>query len=210
MASTAEILQQIDRALDLYEETRAQSNFNDLSDNPGGPAKFAEVKAIVLATLERLAPPNSAYLRDRNAILVYHVGALRALRSDYAAGYLDTIHGLVRAEVFADFLEMAAYLLEQGYKDPAAVLAGGVLEEHLRAMCNARSIPVEVSGRAKKADAMNNELYGAEAYNALIHKQVTAWLGLRNNAAHGKYGEYTGPHVDLMLQGVRGFVSTNS
>jgi hypothetical protein len=31
------------------------------------------------------------------------------------------LKGLITAEVFADFIEMAEHLLETGYKDPAAV-----------------------------------------------------------------------------------------
>ena len=117
------------------------------------------------------------------------------------------MQALVRADVFADFLEMAEYLIQQGYKDPAAVLIGGVLEEHLRGLCGPRGIDVTVSGRPKKVDAMNAELTGAGAYNKLDQKVVTAWLDLRNNAAHGKYDQYNDDQVRSMLAGVREFVA---
>ena len=117
------------------------------------------------------------------------------------------MQSLVRAEVFADFLEMADYLLKQGYKEPSAVLTGGVLEEHLRALCEARDIPVRVSGRPKKAEAMNSELVSAEVYGRLDQKNVTAWLDLRNKAAHGHHGEYTGEQAGTMLLGVREFTA---
>ena len=42
--------------------------------------------------------------------------------------------------------------------------------------------------------------------NELIQKQITAWLDLRNNAAHGKYSEYTQEQVSLLLQGVMDFI----
>jgi hypothetical protein len=57
----------------------------------------------------------------------------------------------VAAEVFTDFIEMAEHLLEQGYKDPAAVVAGSVLEEHLRQLCHKNAIDtvtVDSSGKA--------------------------------------------------------------
>jgi len=134
-------------------------------------------------------------------------GALRALRRDYDAGYLASVQSLVRAEVFADFLEMAEHLLRQGYKDPAAVRVGTVLEGHLRAACDARGIPTEVSGKPKKADSMNSELAAAGVYNKLDQKNVTAWLDLRNKAAHGQYGEYTGEQVANTALGVREFMA---
>jgi hypothetical protein len=98
------------------------------------------------ATIDRLAPSNSQYRENAKASLknlgAAHAGnipvlagILKALRADYAAGYLQRVEQLVQADLFADFLEMAEHLLDQGYKDPSAVLAGGVLEEQLRKLC---------------------------------------------------------------------------
>ena len=87
---------------------------------------------------------------------------------------------------------MADYLTQQGYKDAAAVVVGSVLEQHLRKLSQRNSIDVVQSGGApKKADALNSELAGATVYSKLVQKNVTAWLGLRNKAAHGEYTEYT-------------------
>ena len=203
MSAASEIIVQIDRALKLYEEHRARSRHGDLSDL--GNDVHEEVKAVVGATIDRLAPSGSKYRSTLESALVRQTGSLRALRRDYADGYLSTVQGLIRAELFADFIEMAEHLLAQGYKDPAAVLVGGVLEEHLRALCTVRSIQVSTSGRPKKAAAMNTELAATSAYNKLDQKNVTAWLHLRNKAAHGKYEEYTLQQVVTMLSGVREF-----
>ena len=63
------------------------------------------MNAIVSGTIDRIAPAGGVY---RNAgTLKDKVGVLRALRRDYDEGYLTTVQGLVRAEVFADFLGMA-------------------------------------------------------------------------------------------------------
>jgi hypothetical protein len=98
--------------------------------------------------------------------------------------------------------------LEQGYKDPAAVVTGSVLESHLHKLCDKNSIPVvNPDGSPKKADKLNAELTAGGAYNLLDQKSVTAWLDLRNKAAHGKYAEYTKDQVALMLENVRNFIS---
>ncbi len=104
---------------------------------------------------------------------------------------------------------MADYLLTEGYKDPAAVLAGGVLEEQLRKLCQANHISITKGTIHKKADGLNTDLAGANVYSKLDQKNVTAWLGLRNNAAHGKYEQYSKEQVALMVQGVRDFISRN-
>src|SRR5204862_4943857 len=118
---------------------------------------LTEVKTVVAATIDRLAPPKSPYRAAIDEILPNRVGALRALRRDYEAGFLTRVQSLVRAELFVDFLEMAEHLLQQGYKDPAAVLIGSVLEEHLRALCSVRGIPCDVAGKAQKAESMNGD-----------------------------------------------------
>ena len=54
---------------------------------------------------------------------------------------------------------------------------------------------------------MNNELGAMGAYSKLDQKSVTAWLDLRNKAAHGEYGQYTSEQVTTMLSGVREFAA---
>lgn len=169
-----------------------------------------------LAGIERLSVPGSPYLRRAQDALKRGAGApatitelaaiLVALRTDYEAGYLQGIEELVHADVFADFLEMADELLRKHYKDAAAVIVGSVLEEHLRKLAAKSGVPTMVAGRPKKADTINAELTKAAAYNPLQQKQITAWLGLRNDAAHGHYDAYDSSQVSLMLSGVRDFL----
>jgi uncharacterized protein (DUF2164 family) len=138
-------------------------------------------------------------------------GILSAVKQEIDGGWLFTVKGLISAEIFADFLEMAQYLLNEGYKDAAAIMSGSVLEEHLRQLCIKNSIPVEniKDGKPKKANQLNDELAANSVYNKLDQKSVTAWLDLRNKAAHGKYNEYAKDQVVLMHQGVTDFMSRN-
>jgi hypothetical protein len=140
-------------------------------------------------------------------------GILNSIKTEIEKGWLTTVKGLVSAEIFTDFLETAEYLLEQNYKDPAAVIVGSTLEEHLRQLCKKNNIPVEEtkSGKTlpKKADSLNNELYTAGIYNKLDQKNITAWLDLRNKAAHGHYGDYKHEQVENMLKGIMEFMTRN-
>lgn len=217
--NTEVVLKQIDAVLQAYLQYRNRSQYNDLSDLPEGVV--SEVIARLSSTIERLAPDGSPYVRNAQAALkqfgvsnAYNVmtllGILKALRADYAAGFLQRVQEFVHADMFADFLDMAEYLLSEGYKDAAAVLAGGVIEEHLRKLCLKFNIPIETNGRPKKADAMNSELAAANIYSKLDQKSVTTWLDLRNKAAHGKYAEYTPEQVGLMIASHREFISRHS
>lgn len=128
-------------------------------------------------------------------------------------GWLTDVKSLISGEIYNDFIEMAEDLLNQGYKDPAAVIVGGVLEENLRQLCLSNNIPIVkqdlTSGKLKplKADTMNTELYKAGIYNMLVQKSIVAHLDLRNMAAHGKYGEYDKDQVQLMLSSIIDFIS---
>lgn len=150
---------------------------------------------------------NSVKGRDINDLNA-GVAILNAIKSEIEGGWLNTIKGLISAEIFADFLEMAEHLLENNYKDPAAVMIGSVLEEHLRQLCLKHEIETEAGGKMKpkKADRMNADLAKLELYNRLDQKAITSWLDLRNKAAHGEYDEYTKDQVSLMLQGVSDFM----
>jgi hypothetical protein len=216
MALQNKILDQLDAVLTKYRELKARSQHEDCSDQPG--IAVTTLNMLMSDAISRFAPPNSQYIESMKSLLrqstvdgawlVPHMaGILSALRTAYDEGYLATVVELVHADIFSDFVEMAEYLLSEGYKDPAAVIIGSVLEEHLRQLCAKNSIPVDVAGKAKKADQLNADLAGKAAYSKLDQKSITTWLDLRNKAAHGKYGEYSKEQVALHLQGIRDFMS---
>lgn len=53
------------------------------------------------------------------------------------------------------------------------------------------------------ADVLNADLCKVGAYNKMEQKNVTAWLDLRNKAAHGHYAEYDQAHVESLVRDVR-------
>ncbi len=213
----AAALEQIDHALKFWTQARNQSEYDDLSDL--GESGMAEVATVLADALCRFAPPGSVYLeRAKSASEQYakslHLemaavhGILKALRTAYAAGYLLSVQELAHADVFSDFLEMADYLLGEGYKDAGAVIGGSVLEENIRKLCAKNGVPTAgTKGQPKKASMMNDDLAKAGIYGKLEQKSVTAWLDLRNKAAHGDFAAYNHQQVELFLQGIRDFLT---
>ena len=139
------------------------------------------------------------------------IGIVEALLVDLEDGFITSHATLIRGELFDDFLEMATHLIEGGYKDAAAVISGAALEVHLKKLCEIRDIAVEEerngSIRPINADRLNAKLAKSEAYNKLDQKSITAWLGLRNNAAHGNYREYDKAQVALTIDSIRNFIA---
>lgn len=207
------VLTQIDALLAEVERARAASPHDDYS----GGLPEEEMRAIttrLMAAIVRLAPQGSVYFEQASEVTGNQgpmmqdlAGIILALRADIEAGYVDTLAELVHAEVFADFLGMADELQHKGYKDAAAVITGSVLEEHLRKLATKSSVAIaKPDGSPKKADTLNNELATSGTYNKLQQKSVTAWLDLRNNAAHGNYNAYDQAQVAALIRDIREFL----
>jgi hypothetical protein len=114
------------------------------------------------------------------------LGASRAALKAWDAGYVFEMRQLAEAAVEASLIDQAEELLEKGYHQGAAVLAGAVLEQHLRSLCPTYGVSLLApNGRPKTMEPVNVELRAAGAYDALQQKQLTFLIGIRNNAAHG-------------------------
>ena len=131
------------------------------------------------------------------------LGILRADKDDYENGYLFDTKTLIEAEVFDEFLEQAEELFKKGYYQPAAVIAGCVLEDGLRKLCVRNSITLPAKATI---DPMNVELSKAGIYTKLVQKKITALADLRNKAAHGEWSEFTKKDVEDMIRDVRRFM----
>lgn len=133
-------------------------------------------------------------------------GIALAVKHDIENDLLGSIKGLLQADLFADFLEIGEHLLEEGYKDAAAVTIGAVLGDGLRKLCNKNEIKtIKPNGSPMTIDPLNAELAKKNIYSKLVQKQVTSWAHIRNKAAHGEYEEYNKEQVKMMLLFVQGF-----
>lgn len=178
----------------------------------------------IFATLKRIVGINSEYYKHAlkvnsrswidSKILDSLIGIIDALFHDLKNNYLKSLTEIIHGEVFRDYLEMAEYLLNQAFKDAAAVITGSTLEEHLRKLCVKNGIDVDIisygRSKPKNADRLNSELTRLEIYSKLDQKNVTAWLDLRNKAAHGNYSEYQEDQVMQLIAGVKDFIKRKS
>jgi hypothetical protein len=182
----------IDKATALAQIDAVFARRKELEGN-WQPENVQEVTTLACAVIKRLAPPGSAYLEQMEAVFQNTVrsvsrskeeevefrlqGILRALRADYDAGRLQTFQELIHADLFSDFLEMAEYFLQEHYKDAAAVIAGGVLEGHLRKLCGKLGVTVPAK---PNLNTLNVELAKVNAYgkNDLTSDKADAppWL----------------------------------
>jgi hypothetical protein len=216
IAMTTSFEEELDGLIQEHRTALSQSRHEDASDTISEGRVF-QLQTRCLAAIERAAGRNSIYFEQAKSLLstknhawghlLGQIGVVESLLHNMRSGYLKTLEELVHGEIFGDFLEMSKHLLDSGYKDAAAVVCGSTLEAHLKQLCKKANIPTDQRGKPKKADTINAELAAIGIYSKLDLKNVTAWLGIRNSAAHGNYGDYDKNQVYLVISSVRDFIT---
>jgi hypothetical protein len=202
-----EIVQKFARLLDKIKSAprAAQNNLESV-------LTYFEVRASALNLLARTAGEESIYYRElhemRSNDRIFPdvlTAILRAAMTDFREGFMADTKLLVSAEVFADFLVQAEVLLENDYKDAAAVLIRAVLEDGLRRVCLSKGISIkDRDGVNQLAEAMTKQ----NALTAVQFKEIEAKKEIGNKAAHAKFGEYTKADVAAFHEFVQRLLAT--
>lgn len=110
-----------------------------------------------------------------------------------------------RIEAANDLLEQVQQLLDDRGFHPAAsiMLAGAALEEFLRSLIAVTG--VTVTGKLG-INAYASALRTGDHISAQDMKDITAWAGTRNEAAHGQFGDLSRERAQLMVGGINLFV----
>lgn len=174
--------------------------------------QFTEWRNQALVYMERIFGMEHTYVIEFKEKVVHRstgntnagIGILHAALEDVDHGHLETLENLVTGEVFSDFLDQSHHLWENGYKDPAAFLAGAVLENSLRTLAKRNSIPVKDTDNLA---TLNRKIADKGIYNRLKQKQIESWTAVRNAADHGRFEQFTESDVDDLIKGVRGFLA---
>jgi len=141
--------------------------------------------------------------------LVAITSRLRVTKKDIEDGLFFSVSELAKAEVFSAFLESGKHFLDEGYKEAAAIVIGGVLEDKLKTICQKKGLAYQTpDGKHLTIEPLNVLIRKAEIYNELVKKQVTAWGDLRNNAAHARYDQFTARQVGDMYEFVLNFCAS--
>ena len=113
-------------------------------------SRFMGLKTASLSLILKIYDKSHPFYKELERIQEYYypsaakglLSILISISEEVNGGWLFTTKGLVSSEIFADFIEMAEHLLNENYKDPAAVMIGSVLEEHLRQLCIKNNIEI--------------------------------------------------------------------
>ena len=166
--------------------------------------------------------PRSGVVGERSKVILASsaqetLATLKGIRDNYLNGFYADFEQLIIANVSADYMEQAEALLGEGIEGqfshvPAAVLCGAVLEDALRRLCQKQTPPIDIvksNGDKKTLEPLVQDLQRAKVFNKLVADQLRAWAKIRNFAAHGEFDEFGRVDVDLMLPGVRQFLTAH-
>lgn len=170
-------------ALDFLRRNDGGGEFYRLADG-GDKSKMAE-----------------QYLLDVADVLDQYVAAVES-------GMASSLPYEVRARVDAatDLMEQVALLLNERDVHPGApiMLAGAALEAALRSLWEQAGSP-SLAGKPG-INSYSTALQTAGKLDRQDAKDVTAWSGLRNDAAHGHFDLLDAPRARLMADGINLFM----
>ena len=181
-----------------------------------GDVEYLRFRTSALNLIRRACGDNSDHYRqlrqiaedkdnkDNSFFMHQCQGVVEAALDDFSRGLLFDLRTLVAAELLGDFLDQAEHLVAEGYHAPAASLAGAVLEDGLRQLCQKHSIAVPAR---TTIEGLNMALAKATIYDKLVQKQITAYADIRNNVDHGHFAKVSAADVAEMVKWMRRFGS---
>lgn len=141
------------------------------------------------------------------------VGIFDSAHAQLKAGRRGSFVSTVRRAAEEDMLGVAEALIDEGYRAASAVTAGGALEVHLRGLCVRAGIQWAGKDQIENYKAALEREHKTDATKGIgtsDAKSVTAWGGLRNDAAH-KPDEFiktrTEAEIRVLIESIRQFIA---
>jgi hypothetical protein len=113
---------------------------------------------------------------------------LKATEARFESSLFD-IHQLVQADLFDSELDAAGALIKSGFLRAGGVIAGVVLEKHLRDVCNNHTITVHKKNPT--IGDLNDTLKDANVIDIPVWRHIQRLADLRNLCGHNKGREPT-------------------
>lgn len=187
-----------------------------LKDIPAHSSGFiSEIKEII----RNYSGKNNSYYEEIDKIETtwstasakhYAYGVLKsfikAIKNDYIGGL--SYERKIKQFVVNEFLEQAEILLNTDNVHPAASvsIAGAALEEFLRNWVEDENI--DLSGQKPCIDTYAKVLRTNDIISKQDLKEITAWAGIRNDAAHGKWDLVNDKkRILIFIEGINLFIN---
>ena len=188
-----------------------------------GWAEFVEWRTKCATLLDQVVPQWSIHrttvngfgnLEATQSTVQGGTSFLKAIHDDLRDGFFERLTAEIESAIVADYVTQIEQLLADDTSERAgyvgiAVLAGSILEGHLRTMC-AQLSPAEPIAAPQSLGALIEVFKRRGVIAEPRAKQLRAWADVRNRAAHGKFDEFSKEDVRLMVSGIKHFLGEHS
>ncbi|MDK9705989.1 MAG: hypothetical protein OEL83_02960 [Desulforhopalus sp.] len=219
MKNQDELIAQLAAILTTGEKVLATETTGSQQKSLVSEEKFHDFRISALSYLSRVFGPDSTYHQSFKSEVTHStasrtrrgIGILTAAEKDLQGDWLETTRGAISRDVLTDMLRQARTQMEERNLRAATIIAGAVLEKHLRDICIAAGIKIhnEIQGKAvgKKGLQLTGEAYKRKLYERQENKEVIAWLELFAKAAEAKSDDLPAEQVKNMVSGVLSFLT---
>ena len=149
---------------------------------------------VVGPSFAHLVGPDAAIPRFRQQLSL-----VKAVGERFRSSLFD-IRQLAQADLFDSELDAAKELAKNKFNRAAGVVAGVVLERHLKEVCSNHSVAIRK--KAPQISDLNDALKDAEVIEVPQWRSIQHLGDLRNLCAHDKKAEPTPDQVEDLLAGV--------
>jgi hypothetical protein len=131
------------------------------------------------------------------------IGFVRAIPGAIYSKSLG-LRGLLSRDLLEDELTVARHLLSNGYIREAGVIAGVVLERHLKQLCDKYGVAIS------ERDTLGqlSEKLKSHYPDLVEHRRVQFLSEIRASCAHDKQSTPTEDRVSQLITGTQGFIAT--
>jgi hypothetical protein len=183
------------------------------------PASWGRWSTSALNLLEKVFGRNSVpfqNLKKLDDAVAGKVGAahyqLEAARGifagasrEYKAGFFTSLSTAVSGELFGDFVRIAKHCLDEGFKDPAAVMASAALEDVLKRYATLQGLAAKDKSMQEVVNALKSKGLVRGAQKSLLDSMPK----IRDYAMHANWDKIGAEEVSGMIGFVEQFLITH-
>ena len=152
---------------------------------------------------ELAAAENDLAPRAPGSVFSFFLNTLKKAQFDFQ-GAAVAARASYASDLMGDFLARAEAMVSKGHYISAATLAGAVLEDILRRLCEVHDVFCPENAAL---DSVNDKLLAAGVYDASWHKETARRIGLRKTAELCYADKITEGNVREMISWLRDFMA---
>lgn len=213
--SSKELIKKIDDLLNRFPVVKSSWHSSTMggsfSDTVGYESLVTEVISLVTHIYGGGHPHTQRVINAFNQSSLYSLkqmeGILIGTKTNVDGGLLTNMKSRIILDIKSDFLDTANELMDDGAKDPAAVLACTVLEDTLKRLAVVNGID---DVQDKEMSVVSVALLKEGAIEKSTNKAILSFKDLRNATFHAQWDQVSEETVRMLLTFLPTFIEKHA